>query len=149
MDDPICPLDYRYGREEIKKIFSENHRLQYLLDVEAALARAHAKQGNIPNAAAVEISKKASIKYVKIDRVNEIELETKHDIMAITKALSEVCSNDAGKYIHLGATSYDIVDTANALQFSDSTIFISKELISKDRIKKICKNDSSFWNSEV
>ena len=128
MDDPICPLDYRYGREEIKKIFSEKQRLQYLLDVEAALARAHAKLGNIPNAAAIEISKKASIEYVKIDRVNEIELETKHDIMAITKALSEVCANDAGKYIHLGATSYDIVDTANALQFAESTSIIQNGL---------------------
>ena len=46
--DPICPLDYRYGRKEIKDIFGEEKRLQYLLDVEAALARAHAKMGNIP-----------------------------------------------------------------------------------------------------
>ena len=48
MDDPICPLDYRYGRKELKEIFSETKRLQFLLDVEAALARAHAKVGNIP-----------------------------------------------------------------------------------------------------
>ena len=121
MDNSTCPLDYRYGRKELKEIFGENKRLQYLLDVESALARAHAKVGNIPKKAANEITKKASTKYVKINRVNEIELETKHDIMAVTKALSEVCEEDAGKYIHLGATSYDIVDTANALQFSEST----------------------------
>ncbi len=47
MDDPVCPLDYRYGRKELKEIFGETKRLQYLLDVEAALARAHAKVGNI------------------------------------------------------------------------------------------------------
>ena len=128
MDDPVCPLDYRYGRKELKEIFSETHRLQYLLDVEAALARAHAKVGNIPKAAADEISKKASIKYVKVERVKKIEAETKHDIMAITKALAEQCDGDAGKYIHLGATSYDIVDTANALQFADSTEYIRKGL---------------------
>jgi adenylosuccinate lyase len=128
MDDPVCPLDYRYGRKELKEIFSETRRLQYLLDVEAALARAHAKVGNIPKAAADEISKKASIKYVKVERVKEIEAETKHDIMAITKALVEQCVGDAGKYIHLGATSYDIVDTANALQFADSTEYIRKGL---------------------
>jgi adenylosuccinate lyase len=128
MDDPVCPLDYRYGREEIKEIFGERRRLQFLLDVEAALARAHAKIGNIPKSAADEISKKASTKYVNVDRVKEIETETKHDIMAVTKALAEVCNGDAGKYIHLGATSYDIVDTANALQFAESTTYIQKNL---------------------
>ena len=121
MDSSTCPLDYRYGRKELKDIFSENKKLQYLLDVESALARAHAKLGNIPQKAADEITKKATTEFVKIKRVNEIEAETKHDIMAVTKALSELCDGDAGKYIHLGATSYDIVDTENALQFAEST----------------------------
>ncbi len=128
MDDPVCPLDYRYGRNELKEIFGEKKRLQYLLDVEAALAQAHAKVGNIPKSAADEITKKASIKFVDVKRVKQIESETKHDIMAVTRALAEKCSGNAGKYIHLGATSYDIVDTANALQFADSTEYISKGL---------------------
>lgn len=128
MDDPVCPLDYRYGRKELKDIFGETQRLQYLLDVEAALARAHAKVGNIPKSAADEITKKASTKIVKSDRVKEIELDTKHDIMAVTQALAEQCKGDAGKYIHLGATSYDIVDSANALQFADSTEQLNKNL---------------------
>ncbi|OYT27814.1 adenylosuccinate lyase [Thermoplasmatales archaeon ex4572_165] len=126
--DPVCPLDYRYGRKEIKAIFGEEQRLQYLLEIEAALARAHASIGNIPQDAADEITKKANIKTVKVKRVKEIELETKHDIMAVTKALSEVCTGDAGKYIHLGATSYDIVDTANALQFIHATDMLSHEI---------------------
>jgi len=50
--DPVCPLDYRYGRKEIKAIFGEEQRLQYLLEIEAALARAHASIGNIPKDAA-------------------------------------------------------------------------------------------------
>lgn len=128
MINPVCPLDYRYGRKEVREIFGEQKRLQYLLDVEAALARAHAKVGNIPKSAADEITRKASIKFVKVERVKQIETETKHDIMAVTRALAEVCSDDAGKYVHLGATSYDIVDTANALQFADSTEFINKGL---------------------
>jgi len=128
MDDPVCPLDYRYGRKELKEIFGETKRLQYLLDVEAALARSHAKIGNIPKSAADEISKKASTRFVKVERIKEIESETKHDIMAITKALAEQCSGDAGKYVHLGATSYDIVDTANALQFAESTELIKNSL---------------------
>ena len=128
MENPVCPLDYRYGRKELKDIFGETRRLQYLLDVEAALACAHEKVGNIPKGAADEITKKASTKYVNAERVKEIELETKHDVMAVTRALAEVCSGDAGKYVHLGATSYDIVDTANALQFADSTTYIQKSL---------------------
>jgi len=126
--DPVCPLDYRYGRKEIKDIFGEEQRLQYLLDVESALARAHAKIGNIPQDAADEITKKATISQVNVSRVKEIEKETKHDIMAVTKALAEVCEEEAGKYIHLGATSYDIVDTANALQFVKATTLLSNQL---------------------
>jgi adenylosuccinate lyase len=128
MENPVCPLDFRYGRKEIKDVFGETSKLQYLLDVEAALARAHAVVGNISKKAADEISKKAKVKYVTVKRVNEIEKETRHDIMAVTKALSEVCSGDAGNYVHLGATSYDIVDTANALQFAASTDLIKAQV---------------------
>jgi len=126
MENPVCPLDYRYGRKELKEVFGEERRLQFLLDVEAALARAHASVGNIPKGAADEISRKASVKVVKVNRVKEIESETKHDVMAVTRALSEVCKGDAGKYVHLGATSYDVVDTANALQFTAATTYIQR-----------------------
>jgi adenylosuccinate lyase len=126
--DPVCPLDYRYGRKEMKEIFGEERRLQYLLNVEAALARAHARVGNIPKDAAEEITENANIKKVKVSRVSEIEQETKHDIMSVTKALAEVCNDEAKKYIHLGATSYDIVDTANALQFIDAIRILSTNL---------------------
>src|SRR4030042_4411448 len=128
MENAVCPLEYRYGRKEIKEIFGEKKRLQFLLDVEAALARAHAKIGNIPQSAADEITKKASVEYVDVERVKKIEDETKHDIMAVTKALSEVCKKDAGKYINLGAPSYVVVDTANALQFAAATELIQKNL---------------------
>ena len=128
MENPICPLDFRYGRKEIKDIFGEQSKLQYYLDVEAALARAHAAVGTISAKDAAEITKKASIKYVKVDRVKKIEQDTKHDLMAVTKALAEKCSGDAGKYIHLGATSYDIVDTANALQFAQATKLLTLQL---------------------
>jgi adenylosuccinate lyase len=111
----LCPLDFRYGRDEMKSIFSEDHRIDLQMKVEAALARAHAKAGNIPRAAAREISSQASIDIVTRKRVSEIEEETRHDVMAMVKALSERCG-EAGKYVHLGATSNDIVDTTTALQ---------------------------------
>lgn len=123
----ICPLDFRYGRNEIKKIFSEESRLSYWLKVESALAKAHAHLGNIPEESALEIERKANLKYVKVERVKEIEKEIRHDVMAMVKALAEQCKD--GKYVHLGATSYDIVDTANALQIKDALIIIEKEML--------------------
>ena len=87
----ICPIDTgRYGRNEMCKIFSEENRLQKMLDVEAAVARAQAYLEIIPKEAAVEISTKASIRFVKLERCKEIESEIKHDVMAVVKALTEV-----------------------------------------------------------
>ena len=116
----LCPIDFRYGRPIMKDLFGEEARLQRLLDVEAALARAHAKAGNIPKTAAVAIGGKANTKSVKVDRVKAIEKETRHDIMAVVLALSEACDKEAAKYVHLGATSNDISDTATALQLRDA-----------------------------
>lgn len=128
----ICPLDFRYGRDEIKKIFSEESRLAYWLMVEGKLAEAHAYVGNISKEAAEEIKSKANLNYVKLSRVKKIEKEIHHDVMAMVKALAEQCKY--GKYVHLGATSYDIVDTSNALQIKDALKIIKKQLIELDKI---------------
>ena len=112
----LCPLDYRYGRDEMKKIFCEESRLRYQMDAEAALARAHATLGTISKKDADEITRISNLKHVTAERVREIEKETKHDLMAMVKAMTEQCRDEAGKYVHLGATSNDIVDTATALQ---------------------------------
>lgn len=112
----LCPLDYRYGRKEMKAIFFEESRLQFQMDVEAALARAHASLGTITRDQADEIARVADLDIVKIERVKEIESETRHDVMAMVKAMTEQCKGDAGKFVHYGATSNDIVDTATALQ---------------------------------
>ena len=126
---PILPIDTgRYGTSQMLKVFEENSRVQRLLNVEAALALAHAKVGNIPLSDAKKISEMASIKYVKVTRVKQIEKEIKHDIASLVRALAEVCG-PSGAYVHLGATSYDIVDTANALQLKDATILIEQKLL--------------------
>ena len=125
---PILPIDTgRYGTPEMLKIFEEETRVQKLLDVEAALALAHAEVGNIPKKDAEKIASMASTRYVKVERVKAIEKEIKHDIASLVRALSEVCG-PSGAYVHLGATSYDIVDTANALQLKDALDLIEKKL---------------------
>jgi adenylosuccinate lyase len=126
----LCPIDFRYGRPEMKAIFEEESRLQRLLDVEAALARAEAKAGLIPVDAAKGIAKHATTKDVTVDRVTEFEKETRHDIMAVVLALTEASGPEAGKFVHLGATSNDISDTATALQLRDAIGILDADLAS-------------------
>ncbi|MGD0070696.1 MAG: adenylosuccinate lyase [Candidatus Bathyarchaeia archaeon] len=137
---PILPIDTgRYGTPEMLKIFEEETRVQKLLDVEATLALAHAEVGNIPKKDAEKIASMASTKYVKVERVKAIEKEIKHDIASLVRALSEVCG-PSGAYVHLGATSYDIVDTANALQLKDALDLIEKKLAD---LKEILQKQAS------
>jgi adenylosuccinate lyase len=109
------------------KIFEEKTRLQKMLDVEAALAWAHAQVGNIPEGDAEKIAARASLKYVKLGRVKEIERNIKHDTAALVRALAESCGT-SGAYVHLGATSSDVKDTATALQLKDALDLIEKKL---------------------
>ena len=125
---PILPIDTgRYGTPEMREVFEEETRLQKMLDVEAALAWAHAEVGNIPKKDAEKIARMATLRYVTITRVKAIEKEIKHDVAAIVRALSEACG-PSGAYVHLGATSYDVVDTANALQLKDALEIIENKL---------------------
>ena len=133
---PILPIDTgRYGTPEMLSVFQEETRVQKLLDVEAALAWAHAEVGDIPRKDAEKIASMASVKYVKIERVKAIEKEIKHDIASLVRALSEQCGS-SGAYVHLGATSYDIVDTANALQLKDALDVIESRLASLEGVLK-------------
>jgi len=125
---PILPIDTgRYGTPEMLSVFEEENYVQKLLDVEAALAWAHAQIGNVPHRDAEKIAKMASTEHVKLSRVKEIEEEIKHDIMSLVRAFSEVCG-PSGAYVHLGVTSYDIVDTAKALQLREAVEIIAGRL---------------------
>ncbi|MBM3308870.1 MAG: adenylosuccinate lyase [Candidatus Altiarchaeales archaeon] len=124
----VHPVEFRYGRDVVRGIFSEENRLQRMLDVEAALARAHSVVGNFSKKDVDVISRKANTKFVKISRVNEIEKVTNHDVMAVVKALAEKCGSSGG-FVHLGATSNDITDTALSLQLRDYVKFLSEDLL--------------------
>jgi adenylosuccinate lyase len=117
----------------MRRIFDEENRIQKMLDVEAALAWAHAEVGNIPREDAERIMMMASLKNVKLERIKEIEREIKHDVMALVMALAEACGS-SGAYVHLGATSYDIVDTATALQLKEALDIIEGRLNDFERV---------------
>ncbi len=125
---PVHPIEFRYRYPEMYAVFTEEAKLQSWLDVEVALAWAHAELGTIPKEAAAEIEKRAKVGTVKVERVKEIEEKTRHDLLAMVYALQEACEGDAGGYIHLGATSYDTEDTALALQLRRAMDIIELDL---------------------
>ena len=122
----IHPIEYRYGTEEMKFIWSEANRLHKLMMVETALAKAEADIGLIPKKAADIIS--ASTGLVELDRVKEIEDEIHHDMMAVVIGISEKCPEDAGKWVHFGATSNDILDTATGLQLKEAVQILEDKM---------------------
>ncbi|MHA1733930.1 MAG: adenylosuccinate lyase [Promethearchaeota archaeon] len=124
----IHPIEFRYRTPAMAQIFTEEKKLENWMRVEAALARVHAELGNIPTEAADEIEKKATLEHVKLDRVKAIEREIHHDLMAMVRGITEVCEGDAGNYVHLGATSYDIEDTALGLQLSSALSVLGQSL---------------------
>jgi adenylosuccinate lyase len=120
MSEKIHPIEGRYRTREMAALFTDGAKLLRWLRVEAALAKAHASLNTIPQNASEEIDKKANLDFVKVERVKEIEDKIHHDLMAMVKALSEQCDGDSGNYIHLGATSYDIEDTAIGIQLTQA-----------------------------
>ena len=143
----IHPIEFRYGTPEMKRIWDYENKLQRMLDVESALAQAEASIGIISKETADEISSKASTKYVKLERVNEIEAAKKHDIASMVQGLAEQCEGDAGEYVHFGATSNDIVDTSNSLMIRDSIDVLEDKIIkltnilldlAKENRNKVC-----------
>lgn len=121
----IHPIEFRYGTPEMKSVWTEEAKLRKLLMVESALARAEAEVGLIPEEDAKIIAE--SMDKVKLERVKEIEKEISHDMMSVVLAYAEV-AGDAGKWIHYGATSNDILDTGLALQLKDSLDIIEAKL---------------------
>lgn len=110
--------------QAIAGIFSNKARFQRWLDVEASLARAQAGLGIIPREAADEISRKANVELLDLVRYQEIFQQTAHPIVAMLRLFQPVVGA-AGQYVHLGATTQDIVDTGTmmALKAADKIIY--------------------------
>ena len=114
----------RYSREEMAKIWDLNSKFNYYLQVELAACDAYAELGTIPKEAAEEIRKKATF---SVERIDEIEREVRHDVIAFLTCVNESLG-DLGRYVHVGMTSSDVIDTAFALQIQDSGRIILEDL---------------------
>ena len=144
----------RYSREEMTKIWDLNSKFDYYLQVELAVCDAYAKLGTIPVEAAKQIRQDAKF---SIERIDEIEKEVRHDVIAFLTCVNESLG-DLGRYVHVGLTSSDVIDTAFALQIKDSgeiilddlnkTIETLKELAKKHK-NTICIGRSHGIHAEV
>ncbi|HMG32650.1 MAG TPA: adenylosuccinate lyase [Blastocatellia bacterium] len=114
----------RYTRPEMGAIWTDQNRFQKWLDVEIAVCEVHAAIGTIPRDAVEVIKRKASF---SVDRILEIEKETRHDVIAFTTALAEAIGPES-RYVHHGLTSSDVVDTAGALLMRDAATLLLEDL---------------------
>lgn len=103
----------RYGREVMRQVWTEENKFNAYLKVEILAAEAWSKLGVIPEEDVKKLWEKATF---NIDRIKEIELQTRHDIVAFTRTVSESLG-DERKWVHYGLTSTDVVDTANGYLF--------------------------------
>ncbi|NUF50194.1 adenylosuccinate lyase [Gilliamella sp. ESL0250] len=119
-------LGNNFGTSEMRAIWSEQNRLQKQVDVEVALAKAEGELGVIPTEAANAIIAKADASKLSIEHIAEEAAKAKHSLMSTINALQKQVG-DAGQYIHYGATTQDIVDTATVLQLKQSFIVIERD----------------------
>lgn len=121
----VSPLSWRYGSEEMKEIFSEVHKRKLLRRVWIALARAQEKAGIVTREQVEELE--AHKDDIDIEKATEIESVIHHDLMAEIKTYASQCPK-AGGIIHLGATSMDALDNADAVRFLEAMELTEKRL---------------------
>lgn len=125
----ILPIDSgRYGSKDIKDIFEEQKRLDFILEFEAATALAQSNVGIIPLDAAKEITSLAKSGKITLKRTKELESTTDHDMAAVVNALSEQCSPNTKPWVHFGLTSNDIIDTTTSMQLRASLLIIEPKI---------------------
>ena len=114
----------RYSREEMKNIWDLESKFNYYLKVEIAVCEAYADLGEIPKEDVLIIKQRAKF---DLKRIDEIEREVRHDVIAFLTNVNESLG-DLGRYMHVGLTSSDVIDTAFALQIQDSGRIILEDL---------------------
>lgn len=114
----------RYNRPKIEAIWSDENKYRIWTDIECLIAEQLSNIGKIPKFDAIEIKKKAKF---NVEKINEIEKETKHDVVAYINNVSSYIG-DSSKYFHHGVTSSDIIDTSFSIQLKQSSEIIIKQL---------------------
>ncbi len=132
----------RYTRPRMGRIWEDQNKYQRWLDVELAVTETLAEEGTVPGAAAAEIKAKARF---SVERINEIEAEVKHDVIAFTTSVAENVG-PASRYFHFGLTSSDVVDTAMALQVVEASAIILEDI---QRVLAVLKKRAHEFKTTV
>ena len=120
----VSPFTWRYGSNEMRQIFSEQHKYQLWRRIWVALAQVEYQAGLVSREELADLKKNEN--NFDIHRILEIEKETRHDVVAAIKEFAEKAKIGGGK-IHLGATSMDIVDNADMLRIKEALCLIEKK----------------------
>src|SRR5579863_7608238 len=112
----------------MRAVFGDRALVQRMLDVECALARAEARLGIIPEAAARTIAAAASVDRIDLKALGESTRHVGYPVVGLTKALARAAGGDAARYVHWGATTQDILDSALVLQLRDGLAVVERDL---------------------
>jgi adenylosuccinate lyase len=132
----------RYTRPEMGRIWSEENSFQKWLDIEILAAEALAQLGKVPKAAIGRIRKKARF---NVERIRQIEREVKHEIIAFLSSVAESIGDDA-RFLHLGMTSSDVMDTALAIQLKEAAAILIEDVQS---LMKVLRRQAYKYKSTV
>ncbi|HEX7227241.1 MAG TPA: adenylosuccinate lyase, partial [Candidatus Binatia bacterium] len=132
----------RYTRPEMGRIWSEENSFQKWLDIEILAAEALAQMGKVPKAAIGRIRKNARF---NVERIREIEREVKHEIIAFLSSVAESIGDDA-RFLHLGMTSSDVMDTALAIQLKEAAAILIADVQS---LMKVLRRQAYKYKSTV
>jgi len=125
----ILPIDSgRYGTKEMLDIFSEQKKIDYQLEIEAAAALSQSEIKIISRNIANDIAKTANSGKITNKRIKQLEAKSDHDTAALVEALAEKCKKESRPWIHYGLTSNDLVDTSNSLQMRDAIKIIQPKI---------------------
>ncbi|HIP71134.1 MAG TPA: adenylosuccinate lyase, partial [Anaerolineae bacterium] len=124
-DTYISPFTWRYGSVEMRRIWSETHKRRLMRRVWVALAAAQREAGLVTAVQLTDLQTHQND--IDIARAQEIEQETRHDVMAEIRTFAEQCP-DGGGIIHLGATSADITDNVDALRQREAAVLLAERL---------------------
>ncbi|MGH7914676.1 MAG: lyase family protein, partial [Candidatus Binataceae bacterium] len=122
-----------WGTSEMRALFSDASHLQLMLDVEAALARAEARLGLVPRQVAQAITKAARIENLAMERIAEGTRDAGVPVPALVRELNRAAGEEAARYIHLGASTQDILDTALMLQIRRALEHLRRDLVALAR----------------
>ena len=130
----------RYGRDIMRQVWTEENKFNAYLKVEILAAEAWMELGVVPPQDVEKLKKNAKF---DIERIKEIELQTRHDIVAFTRTVSESLGEER-KWVHYGLTSTDVVDTANGYLFKQADEILRKDL--EEFIDMLAKQAKRFKN---